>query len=153
MLEQLTSGGNRLFHLNMLYRYLPWMISVGVEDKLERTTWDQLYREGPRFRAPELPHSVRDSVGKKAWREKRKKKKMEGCKFCILPGGNKNPFIIQHSADPKGLTQESCYARPNMDLGLHLAPAASPQFFWAHKRSIWKLTDLFIWTSAILIES
>lgn len=37
MLEQLASGDSRLSHLNKLYRYLPWMISVGVEDKLERT--------------------------------------------------------------------------------------------------------------------
>lgn len=65
MLEQLASGDSRLSHLNKLYRYLPWMISVGVEDELERTIWDQLYREGPGFRAPELPHSVRDSVSKK----------------------------------------------------------------------------------------
>lgn len=65
MLGQLTSGDKRLPHLNRFYRSLPCMISVGVEDKLERTIRDQLYREGPGFRAPELPHSVRDSVGKK----------------------------------------------------------------------------------------
>lgn len=37
MLEQLTSGDNKLSHLNWLYRSLPWMISVGEEDKLEGT--------------------------------------------------------------------------------------------------------------------
>lgn len=37
MLEQLTSGDDRLSHLNWFYRSLPWMISVGKEDKLERT--------------------------------------------------------------------------------------------------------------------
>lgn len=73
------------------------MISVGVEDQLERTIWDQLHIAGPGLRDPELPHSVRDSIGKKEVKEKERKTKMEGCKFCILPAGDKKSLIIQHS--------------------------------------------------------
>lgn len=83
-----------------------------------------MYIEEPGFRAPELPHFVRDSVGKKGVKEKERKKPKDG-RLQILyltKWLKKKCLIIKHSADLKGLTRESCYARPNMDLDLHLAP-------------------------------
>lgn len=152
MLEQLTNGDDRLC-TGFTDIFQGWFEQ---EWRTNWTIWDQLHSADPGLTAPDQCDSARDSAREKGVEEgeraKQRWKATNSLFFQLVTEKSKwESLTRQHPAEPKGLNQESCSVTAQacilLLLPLHNSSAGGG------KRRNWKLTDLFIWTSAILIES
>jgi len=74
MLEQLTNGHDRLSHQKRLYRHLPGLIWVGMEEKLDSLRQIAPSRSRVQCSWPSVT-LLRTLPGKKEWKREREQKK------------------------------------------------------------------------------